>query len=54
VRDEHGWHPASDGCPEAEVITDGQDVVGLAVRVPSGEWVRRTAPADAPRATTRP
>lgn len=35
-----GWHPATDGCPEVELIRDGPDVVGLAVRAPTGEWVR--------------
>ena len=35
-----GWHAATDGCPEVEVIRDGQAVVGLAVRTPDGEWVR--------------
>ncbi|MEU4236732.1 hypothetical protein [Actinoplanes sp. NPDC026619] len=37
-----GWHPASDGCPVADVVRDGQagDVVGLTVRTPNGEWVR--------------
>jgi hypothetical protein len=35
-----GWHPPSDGCPDVELIRDGRDVVGLAVRAPSGEWVR--------------
>jgi hypothetical protein len=35
-----GWHPAGDGCPEVELIRDGRDVVGLAVRAPTGEWVR--------------
>jgi hypothetical protein len=37
---EGGWHAASDGCPEVELIRDGRDVVGLAVRTPTGEWVR--------------
>ena len=35
-----GWHPASDGCPVVELIRDGRDVVGLAVRAPTGDWVR--------------
>ncbi|NMO54729.1 hypothetical protein HH310_26520 [Actinoplanes sp. TBRC 11911] len=35
-----GWHPAADGCPEVELIRDGQAVVGLAVRAPTGHWVR--------------
>jgi hypothetical protein len=35
-----GWHRAADGCPEVELIRDGRDVVGLAVRAPTGEWVR--------------
>ncbi len=35
-----GWHPAADGCPQVELIRDGQAVVGLAVRAPTGEWVR--------------
>jgi hypothetical protein len=34
-----GWHPAVDGCPQVELIRDGQAVVGLAVRAPTGEWV---------------
>ncbi|BBH70883.1 hypothetical protein ACTI_75680 [Actinoplanes sp. OR16] len=34
------WQPPVDGCPQVELITDGQAVVGLAVRSPSGEWVR--------------
>jgi uncharacterized protein YjhX (UPF0386 family) len=36
-----GWHPAVDGCPRVELVRDdGQGVVGLAVRAPTGEWVR--------------
>ncbi|WIM98987.1 hypothetical protein ACTOB_002615 [Actinoplanes oblitus] len=35
-----GWHPAADGCPEVELITNGQAVVGLAVRASTGDWVR--------------
>jgi hypothetical protein len=34
------WHPAVDGCPEVELIRDGQTVVGLAVRAASGAWER--------------
>jgi hypothetical protein len=42
VRDQGGggWHPAADGCPEVELIRDGRSVVGLAVRAPTGQWVR--------------
>lgn len=35
-----GWHRPADGCPDVELIRDGHAVVGLAVRAPSGEWVR--------------
>lgn len=35
-----GWFPAQAGCPEVQVIKDGQAVIGLAVRAPTGEWVR--------------
>jgi hypothetical protein len=35
-----GWHPAGDGCPVVELVRDGRDVVGLAVRAPNGAWVR--------------
>ena len=35
-----GWHAVTDGCPQVELITDGQAVVGLAVRTPAGDWVR--------------
>ena len=34
-----GWE-AAEGCPVVELVKDGQSVVGLAVRAPSGEWVR--------------
>ncbi|MFD0524204.1 hypothetical protein [Paractinoplanes durhamensis] len=41
VRDGSGWHPPQHGCPDVELIRDGQAaVVGLAVRAPNGEWVR--------------
>ncbi|MET0415563.1 MAG: hypothetical protein ABW022_06025 [Actinoplanes sp.] len=40
VRGPDGWHPAADGCPEVELIRDGQAVVGLAVRSADGDWVR--------------
>jgi hypothetical protein len=41
VRDpDGGWHPAADGCPEVELIENGQAVVGLAVKAPDGDWVR--------------
>jgi hypothetical protein len=51
-----GWHPATDGCPVIELIRDGQDVVGLAVRAPTGEWVRAQepyGPGRVPPAATR-
>ncbi|GLW28253.1 hypothetical protein [Actinoplanes regularis] len=35
-----GWHPAAAGCPEVELIKDGQAVIGLAVRAAGGNWVR--------------
>jgi hypothetical protein len=34
------WHAAVDGCPEVELMRDGQTVAGLAVRIPGGEWIR--------------
>ncbi|GIF14618.1 hypothetical protein [Actinoplanes teichomyceticus] len=41
VRDRRGgWHPAAAGCPEVELIRDGEVVVGLAVRASTGDWVR--------------
>ena len=41
VRDPRGgWHVPADGCPDVELVRDGQTVVGLAVRTPAGEWVR--------------
>ncbi|GAA4602475.1 hypothetical protein GCM10023107_60470 [Actinoplanes octamycinicus] len=41
VRDAGGrWHPAADGCPQVELIKDGQAVIGLAVRASTGDWVR--------------
>ncbi|GID28481.1 hypothetical protein [Paractinoplanes brasiliensis] len=41
VKDPSGeWHAAADGCPDVELVRDGQAVVGLAVRAPSGEWIR--------------
>ncbi|MDY7086851.1 MAG: hypothetical protein SYR96_17255 [Actinomycetota bacterium] len=41
VKDPSGeWHAAADGCPVVELVRDGQAVVGLAVRAPSGEWIR--------------
>jgi hypothetical protein len=55
VRDrDGGWHPAADGCPEVKLVRDGQTVVGLAVRAPTGEWVRgRAAPGGGRSAGTR-
>ncbi|GIM92293.1 hypothetical protein Ato02nite_040860 [Paractinoplanes toevensis] len=48
VRGRDGWHPAADGCPEVELIRDGQAaVIGLAVRAPNGEWVRAPRPGPA-------
>ena len=35
-----GWHRPADGCPVVELVRDGQDVVGLAVRTPEGQWIR--------------
>ncbi|GAB2575499.1 hypothetical protein Aab01nite_14300 [Paractinoplanes abujensis] len=35
-----GWHEPADGCPDVELVRDGQAVVGLAVRAPSGTWIR--------------
>lgn len=41
VRDhDGGWHPAADGCPQVRLVRDGQAVVGLAVRTPTGQWLR--------------
>ncbi|WP_127503418.1 hypothetical protein [Actinoplanes solisilvae] len=42
-----GWHEAVDGCPEVELMRDGQAVAGLAVRTPEGEWIR-VAPGRSP------
>ena len=51
-----GWHRVADGCPQVELLRDGQAVVGLAVRAPTGDWVRARRPEPAggpPTATVR-
>ena len=35
-----GWYPAADGCPDVRLVRAGRAVVGLAVRAPTGEWLR--------------
>lgn len=35
-----GWHAPVNGCPDVELVRDGQTVIGLAVRAPGGEWIR--------------
>ncbi|MGK5685423.1 hypothetical protein [Actinoplanes sp. URMC 104] len=40
VRDGDGWHEAAEGCPDVDLVRDGQAVVGLAVRAPDGSLVR--------------
>lgn len=35
-----GWHAPAAGCPEVELMRDGRDVIGLAVRTSRGEWIR--------------
>ncbi|MGX6607514.1 hypothetical protein ACWKSP_36120 [Micromonosporaceae bacterium Da 78-11] len=35
-----GWHPPAEGCPDVRLVRDGQAVVGLAVRAPTGEWLQ--------------
>ncbi|MFI1996055.1 hypothetical protein [Actinoplanes sp. NPDC020271] len=35
-----GWFPAQAGCPQVRLEKNGQAVIGLAVRAPTGEWVR--------------
>jgi hypothetical protein len=41
VRDGSGsWSPAQAGCPQVRLVKNGQAVIGLAVRAPTGEWVR--------------
>ncbi len=32
-----GWHAPAGGCPDVELVRDGQAVIGLAVRTPDGE-----------------
>ncbi|MEV4349658.1 hypothetical protein AB0J83_34805 [Actinoplanes sp. NPDC049596] len=42
-----GWHRPTDGCPAVRVERAGDEVIGLAVRTPGGEWL--TAGSAAPR-----
>jgi hypothetical protein len=35
-----GWQPVVEGCPDVRIVRDGDEVVGLEVRTPEGEWLR--------------
>ena len=44
VRDHRGgWQPVVEGCPDVRFVRDGDTVVGVEVRTPSGAWLRCAA-----------
>jgi hypothetical protein len=38
-----GWHRPTEGCPTVRVERAGDEVTGLSVRTPAGDWVRSPA-----------
>ncbi|RAK30601.1 hypothetical protein B0I29_116260 [Actinoplanes lutulentus] len=36
---DHGWQSVVDGCPDVRFVHDEDEVVGLEVRSPAGEWL---------------